>query len=105
MERIVIACYKPKEGKEKDLLLLMKTHVPTLQEIGLASARKPIIMKASDGTILEVFGWKSEESIKLAHSHPVVLQMWQKFEVTCHYEKVLNIKDLSDFFPEFEAVN
>jgi len=105
MERIVIACYKPKEGKEKDLLLLMKTHVPKLQEIGLASTRKPIIMKASDGTILEVFGWKSEEAIKLAHSHPVVLQMWQTFEATCDYEKVLNIKELSDLFPEFDAVN
>ena len=53
--KIVIACYRPKPGKAAALDRLMKTHVNILRNEGLATDRKSIIIKAGDGTVLEVF--------------------------------------------------
>ena len=60
MGEIVVACYKPKPGKEAALDQLMKTHVEILRIEGLATDRKSIVMKAKDGTVVEVFEWKSQ---------------------------------------------
>jgi hypothetical protein len=36
--------------------------------------------QASDGTVIEVFEWKSQEAIAAAHTNPVVQKMWEKSE-------------------------
>jgi quinol monooxygenase YgiN len=56
---IVIVAYRPKPGKEAELLELVRTRVPTLRKEGLVSDRAPIMMRARDGTIIEVSEWKS----------------------------------------------
>ena len=76
---IVIVAYRPKAGKEKELLELVRNRVPTLKKENLVTDRKPIIMRAKDGTIIEVSEWKSKEAIDAAHENPNVLAMWQKF--------------------------
>ena len=55
MGRIVIACYKPKPGKEDALKALVVDHVSTLRSLGLVTQRAPITMQAKDGTFVEVF--------------------------------------------------
>jgi hypothetical protein len=54
---IVIVAYKPKPGKEADLLQLTREHVPLLRAEGLATDRPVIACQAKDGTIVEVFEW------------------------------------------------
>ena len=70
---IVIVAYRPKPGKEKELLELVRNRVPILRKEGLVTDRKPTIMRASDGTIIEVSEWKSQEAIDAAHKNPNVL--------------------------------
>jgi hypothetical protein len=50
----VIVAYRPKPGKEDGLLELVRSRVPTLRQEGLVSDRAPTIMRARDGTIIEV---------------------------------------------------
>src|SRR6266496_4987207 len=76
---IVIVAYRPKPGKETELLDLMGNRVPILRKEGLVTDREPIIMRARDGTIIEVSEWKSREAIDAAHRNPNVLAMWEKF--------------------------
>lgn len=97
----MIACYRPKPGQEKALERLIEKHVPVLQREGLASNRKPVIMRAADGTVVEVFGWKSAEAIQKAHSHPVVLTMWEEFEAVCEYHTLSSLAEANQPFPEF----
>jgi len=61
----VIVAYRPKPGKE-DGLQLVRSRVPTLRQEGLVSDRAPTIMRAGDGTIIEVSEWKSREAIDAA---------------------------------------
>ena len=103
--RIVIATYKPKPGKETELEKLMATHLPRLRAEGLVTQRQSIIMKADDGTILEIFEWKSKDAIQKAHSNPSVLQMWQEYSEVCEFIPAVQVEEISNIFPEFSPLN
>ena len=99
--RIVIACYRPKTGKEKALRALIVDHVATLRRIGLVTERIPILMEAKDGTLVEVFEWTSAEAIQAAHGHPAVLRMWEEYGKVCDYVPVAQVPEAAQMFAEF----
>jgi len=103
-ERIVIVGYRPHKGKEEQLIELIKTHVSTLREEGLASERPSILMRAKDGTIIEVFSWKSKEAIEKAHSNPIVQKMWQQYSEVCDYIPVGELDEMTSMFSEFDPI-
>ncbi len=104
MGLVTIACYRPKAGKERDLHQLMREHVPTLQRESLASKRNPIIMRARDGTVVEVFEWASGGSADAAHGNPVVLAMWERFNAACDYVKVSDVAETHDQWASFDLL-
>jgi len=65
---IVIAAYRPKPGKEEELLDLVRNRVPILRKEGLVTDRTPTIMRASEGTIIEISEWKSQETTGRIHT-------------------------------------
>jgi hypothetical protein len=106
MERVVIALYRPKKGKEKELKkLVVEQHLKILREQQLVTDRKPVIMQAADNTIVEVFEWKSKKAIEEAHSNPAVQKLWEQFSEVCDYEVPVNVKEFQSLFSEFEPVN
>ena len=104
MGRIVIAAYKPKPGREAELEKLMETHVPTLRSQGLVTEREPIIMRADDGTIVEVFEWLSKEAIEEAHKNATVLDMWQKYAEVSDYVPVSQLSESQQLFSDFTPI-
>ncbi|XLS30090.1 hypothetical protein ACJD0Z_04515 [Flavobacteriaceae bacterium M23B6Z8] len=104
MERIVIVAYKPHKGKNNELKSLAEEHWDTLNTLGLVSERKPILMEAEDGTIIEVFGWKSKMAMEKAHSHPKVLTMWKAYAEVCEYLPVAQIPEAANLFSEFSPI-
>jgi len=78
MSRGVIVIYRPKNGKDAALLQLVKDHMSILRTQNLVTDRAPIIMKAADGSIIEVFEWKSAGAIKEAHQNKVVQELWER---------------------------
>lgn len=104
MERIVIVAYRPKPGKENDLIALAQSHWSVLNAQSLVSDRKPIISSAKDGSIVEVFGWKSEGSINQAHANEVVQQLWAEFAEVCDYIPVGEVKEASQLFTELAPI-
>ncbi|MCZ6690854.1 MAG: hypothetical protein O7H41_14775 [Planctomycetota bacterium] len=105
MGRFVIACYRPKAGKREALHVLMKTHLQRLRAEGLVTDRKSAMMEAQDGTVIEVFEWKSKEAIEAAHSNPQVMAMWSEYEKVCDYVPVSSLKETKELFAEFEPLN
>lgn len=102
---IVIACFKPKDGKNDLLLETVKEHLPVLRQEGLITEREGIIMSSKDGSIIEVFEWKSEESINKAHTNESVLKLWKKFEEASEYIPLGNLEEVKNMFPGFKPVN
>lgn len=104
MGSISIACYKPKPGCETALLEIVRDHLPPLRGQGLVTDRASIVMRAGDGTVIEVFEWVSQEAIATAHTNPVVLQLWERFEAVCSYETPCNIAEFRTMFAHFEPI-
>lgn len=101
MGRIVIACYRPKAGQAVALRELVRTHVERLRGWGLVTDRTPILMEAADGTMIEVFEWRSPEAIETAHGHAGVLAMWEEFGQVCDYVPIAQVPEAATLFSEF----
>lgn len=67
------------------MLDAIRDHVPILRSEGLATDREPTVMRAADGTYLEVFEWASAQAFEAAHSGPVVQKLWDRFGEACEY--------------------
>ena len=104
MERIVMVGYRPIKGKEKELEELSKTHWKELFDLGLVTKRLPVLMKAGDGTIIEIFGWKSKDAMKEAHSNDAVLNIWKKYAQVCEYVPVGSLTESQNLFSEFSPL-
>ena len=101
---IVIVAYRPKPGRESETLDLVRNRVPTLRKEGLVTDRTPTIMRARDGTIIEVSEWKSQEAIDAAHKNPNVLAMWNKFFAVCDCVPFKSLAEAEEMFAGFEPV-
>jgi hypothetical protein len=104
MGTMVIVAYRPRPGKEALLLELTKEHLPMLRAQGLATERPPSAMRAADGTIIEVFEWKSKEALATAHTNPAVLKMWERYAEACEYVPLNSVRECSNMFAEFEPI-
>src|SRR5450631_4085024 len=76
MGRFVIVAYKPKPGKESDLAAAVEKHLRVLQAEGLVTEKSASVMRAADGTIVEVFEWRSADAIAKAYASPAVNALW-----------------------------
>ncbi len=101
---IVIVAYRPKPGRESDTLELVRNRVPTLRKEGLVTDRTPIIMRARDGTIIEVSEWKSQEAIAAAHKNSNVLVMWNRFFEVCDCIPLNTLPESAEMFAGFEPI-
>ena len=104
MGRVVIVGYKPKPGKPQARRSLARTHFQRWRAAGLVTPREAIIMEASDGTIIEVFEWKSKEAIESAHKNLAVQALWKGFGDVCDYVPVASIAEAKQLFAEFALV-
>ena len=101
---IAVVAYRPKPGKEPELLELVGSRVPTLRKEGLVTDRVPTIMRSRDGTIVEVSEWKSREAIDAAHKNQNVLAMWEKFFAVCDCLPLNTLPEAADMFAGFTAI-
>jgi len=101
---VVIVAYRPKPGKENELVDLVQSRVPTLRKENLVTDGAPTIMRSRDGTIIEVSEWKSQEAIDAAHKNPNVLAMWNKFFAVCDCVPLKSLAEAGDLFAGFEPI-
>ena len=100
-ETISIVAYRPKPGKEAELLALTREHVPYLQQEGLATARTPILAQAAhDGTIIEIFEWKAG-AIERAHQHAGLQALWTRYSAACDFVPLKDLPEAAQMFAGF----
>ncbi|MEL6362358.1 MAG: hypothetical protein AAFR21_14875 [Pseudomonadota bacterium] len=100
----VIACYRPKPGQSARLKDLVATHLEILRAEDLVAEGPSMVAEAKDGTILEIFTWKSQEAIDAAHTNPRVGAMWEDFGAACDYVPVGSLEEASQLFSPFTPV-
>jgi hypothetical protein len=105
MGRVVIVAMRPKPGCAVQLKKLVTEHVGVLRREGLVTDRNPIITESADGTVIEVFEWKSKDAIDAAHENPVVIDLWGRFAEVCDFMPLGEVAEAADLFSEFDALN
>jgi len=102
---MVIVAYRPRPGLEARLLELTRTHVQQLRDERLATDRPASVMRAADGTILEVFEWTSKEAVASAHTNAVVATMWKAYGEVCDYVPLNTLAEAAGLFASFEPID
>jgi hypothetical protein len=100
---LVIVAYKPKPGKEADLLQLTREHVDILRAEGLATDRPVVACQSADGTIVEVFEWVPG-AVARAHSNPKVLALWGRYAEACEIIPLSSLAESSSMFASFKPI-
>ena len=101
---MVIALFRPKPGMAAALDGCTRDHLPILRAQGLATARPSVVLRASDGTVLEIFEWVSAAAIESAHTNPAVLALWERYAACCDYVTLGDLAESSTMFPSFALV-
>lgn len=102
---VVIAMYRPKPGKDAQLLECVRSHLPVLRQQNLITSRESIVMRSENGTILEVFEWLDQAAIDRAHHDPEVGKLWARFNEACEYGRMNELPEATQIFPGFEPVD
>ena len=105
MGLIVIAAFKPHVGKEEELLRIIAERLPLLRRLGLATERRPMLVRSREGAIIEISEWVSEEAIARAHGEPEVLALWERYERCCTYVRLNTLAEAGEDFAVFEAID
>jgi quinol monooxygenase YgiN len=74
--------YRPKKGKEEELLALVRKHGPALESTGLITGGAPMVYRArnirtGETSFVEIFSWRDEKASGLAHQTPEVMAVWE----------------------------
>lgn len=102
----VIAAYRPKPGKDRDLRKLVREHRRKLDEAHLITSRPTLVLRArSDGTLLEIFEWMSSKAADEAHQHPSIRAMWNKLAMVADFVSLSEVREAGKAFSHFEAVS
>jgi hypothetical protein len=101
---IAIACYRPNQGNERKLLAAVRNNTPLLFSLGLITSRLPIIMKATDGTILEIFEWASRSAKSTAHKNPDVMGLWALMMALGKNVPLKSIPEAKEIFANFKPI-
>jgi hypothetical protein len=74
--------YRPKKGKEQELLALIRKHGPALESTGLIVGGQPDVYRArnvrtGETAFIEIFSWRDDKASSLAHQTPEVMAVWE----------------------------
>jgi len=100
---VVIVAYKPKPGKEADLLQLTREHLSILRAEGLATHMPETILMAQGGIVVEVFEW-APSGAERAHQNPTVLAMWNRYWAACDIVKLTDLPEATEMFAHFSRL-
>jgi quinol monooxygenase YgiN len=104
MGRFVIVAYKPKPQKADRLFAVVKKHIAVLRSENLVSEKAAYVMRAADGTLVEVFEWRDPAAIEAAHKSEAVSALWGEFGEACDFVPLTSLPEAQQMFAEFDAV-
>jgi hypothetical protein len=78
----MLVTYRPKKGREEELLALVRRHWPTLSRLGLVTREPARVYRTTDiknggVAFVEMFEWKDENASDVAHQTPEVMAIWE----------------------------
>lgn len=104
MGRAVIVAYRPKAGRDDALHAAVRKHLDVLRAEHLVTDRPATVLRAADGTVVEIFEWASAEAIARAHGSLAVQALWAEFAAAGDYVPLADLAEARQLFAEFDAL-
>jgi hypothetical protein len=104
MRQIALILYSPRKDREQELVEMLQNNIPVMRKLGLITDREQILARTKDGSIIQLFEWKSEESQDQAMAHPVVQEMWLKVGNISEFQKPAAVAEFNEVFSMFETI-
>ena len=97
----MLCTYRPKRGKEKELLSLVKNNWTTLKRAGLVTKDRAAVYRATDKKsgrmyFVESFSWRDEAASTAAHTIPEVKAVWDAMGPLLEGMELAVIEPVSD---------
>ena len=97
----MLCTYRPRKGKEKELLSLVKNNWTTFKRAGLVTKDRAIVYRATDkksGRVyfVESFSWMNGEASDAAHRNPEVMAVWDAMGALLEGMELASIEPISD---------
>lgn len=102
---IVMALYRPHEGKTAELRALIAGHLPALKAEGLVTDRPALLLQAADGTFIEIFEWRSAEAASRAHGAPRIAAIWEAVGKIADFVPLNALPEAAKLFSHFRPVD
>lgn len=102
---VVFALYRPHAGKSKELEAIVRKHMPTLRELELVTDRPSVLVRAKDGTLIEVFEWRSNAAARKAHELPEVARIWEAMGKVADLPSLDSLEEAKHRFPHFQPID
>ncbi len=99
-----VAVYRPRPGKNQELAAIVRRHAPTLRREGLVTEHPTVLLRAADGSIIEILSWRSEEHARSAHDNPAVKELWAAFAQCCEFLPLKDLAEAQKMFAHFERI-
>lgn len=99
--QIVIALYKPHEGKDAELRALIDQQASTLRKLEFITDRPGVLARSKNGTYVEIFEWRDSRP---AHEHPEVARIWGAMEQVADLPSLDSLEEASRIFPYFAPI-
>jgi hypothetical protein len=103
MGRIVIVAFRPRPGRQQALESLIRRHDQLLRAEGLVSDRRPTLMRAADGTMVQLLEWVVP--VETIRGAPVLRSMRAEFEAVAEFVPLADVPEARQLFADFEAVD
>ena len=85
--RTVLCHFRVIAEREGEFRQLLERHWPTLRKLDLVTDEASLIYRSVDKAerpcFLEIFHWKSDEAVRVAHDHPDVQAVWEPMMPLC----------------------
>lgn len=101
---LAFAVYKPKEGKTEELLPILDRHIEILREKNYITEKDDYLVKASNGYLVEIFAWKSKDSIDAVHKDPDIIAIWEKMGELGEFGNMNDLPESGKVFPNFDIL-
>lgn len=101
---IVIAVYHPRQGRNEELMALLRAHTQLLRSRGLITSREAVMMQAKDGSFLEIFEWASTAAVDEAHAAKDVGNIWKRLGEAAEFGQLSSLEEAHRSFPHFRPV-
>ncbi|HEX6902700.1 MAG TPA: hypothetical protein VF789_23480 [Thermoanaerobaculia bacterium] len=101
----MIATYRVKKDKERDLLAVLRDRYVILRREGFLTDRPACVLRGQDGIYLEILEWVSAEAIAAADQNEIVGALWASLERVAEYRRLAHLPESHELFAELESVD